>query len=644
MATYFHGAPEIHADGLQTLYLMNPGYVGYSDTAGAPLANMALLNSGMSSLNPMAIGLTHSSPPTHHQSQHLLGIPIPPPPENSNHYNLCNQMAANHSVGRVPSLPQGLSLSLCSQQLAPYGYRHEAMLAAPLPEIAPASSADGFKIVGSLAAGAGASRLQSVLMNSKYLRATHELLDEVVSVGKGFGEQLSKKDGLKSPMKVEVREVDVKCEGDSHGKQGAELSTTERQELQMKKAKLLGMLDEVEQRYKQYHHQMQMVVSTFEAVAGHGSAKTYTALALQTISKQFRCLRDAITGQIKATGKILGEEECLAGGAKSIGTRLRLVDHHMRQQRALQQLGMMQQSAWRPQRGLPERAVSILRAWLFEHFLHPYPKDSDKLMLAKQTGLTRNQVSNWFINARVRLWKPMVEEMYTEEMKELGQSKPEEKSCNSEANEDSASKSSSQSKREQASTLTSKQDNQIDSMPSPIRFPAQKYGIAQTQDEAESMQTSLEKERGIEYLHLPLSMNMHMKSEISNRELLIKFMKASANGNNENTLMPSDGNHGGGFGAYTIGELGRFDTQHFAPSFHGNGVSLTLGLPYCESISLSGTEPAYLTAESIQMATETNTFCSLNDPQTSHPSNAYEGMEIPNRKRFAAQLLPDFVA
>jgi len=47
-----------------------------------------------------------------------------------------------------------------------------------------------------------------------------------------------------------------------------------------------------------------------------------------------------------------------------------------------------------------------------------YPKDSDKIMLAKQTGLTRSQVSNWFINARVRLWKPMVEEMYLEETKD----------------------------------------------------------------------------------------------------------------------------------------------------------------------------------------------------------------------------------
>ncbi|MCO5591338.1 hypothetical protein L7F22_045320 [Adiantum nelumboides] len=48
-----------------------------------------------------------------------------------------------------------------------------------------------------------------------------------------------------------------------------------------------------------------------------------------------------------------------------------------------------------------------------------YPKDSEKAMLARLTGLSRNQVSNWFINARVRLWKPMIEEMYIEEGKAL---------------------------------------------------------------------------------------------------------------------------------------------------------------------------------------------------------------------------------
>ena len=131
------------------------------------------------------------------------------------------------------------------------------------------------------------------------------------------------------------------------------------------------LLSQVDRRYKQYYHQMQIVVSSFDVIAGCGAAKPYTALALQTISRHFRCLRDAITGQIRATRKSLGEQDT-SGSSRGVGiTRLRYVDQHLRQQRALQQLGMMQQHAWRPQRGLPESSVSILRAWLFEHFLHP---------------------------------------------------------------------------------------------------------------------------------------------------------------------------------------------------------------------------------------------------------------------------------
>ena len=113
-----------------------------------------------------------------------------------------------------------------------------------------------------------------------------------------------------------------------------------------------------------------MVISSFEQAAGIGSAKSYTSLALKTISRQFRSLKEAIAGQIKAANNSLGEEDSVSG----VG-RLKFVDHQLRQQRALQQLGMIQHhpsnNAWRPQRGLPERAVSVLRAWLFEHFLHP---------------------------------------------------------------------------------------------------------------------------------------------------------------------------------------------------------------------------------------------------------------------------------
>ncbi|KAH1212006.1 BEL1-like homeodomain protein 10 [Glycine max] len=255
------------------------------------------------------------------------------------------------------------------------------------------------------------------VLNSQYLKAAQELLDEIVNVRKAL-----KQTGLEKQQSF--RDIGLDGSKDSDGKStsqsvqissgpngsaansSCELSPAERQNLLDKKTKLLSMLDEVDKRYRQYCHQMQIVVSSFDMVAGCGAAEPYTALALRTISRHFRCLRDAISSQIQVTQRNLGEQEGIP--------RLRYVDQQLRQQKALQQLGVMRQ-AWRPQRGLPETSVSVLRAWLFEHFLHPYPKDSEKIMLARQTGLTRNQVANWFINARVRLWKPMVEEMYKEE-------------------------------------------------------------------------------------------------------------------------------------------------------------------------------------------------------------------------------------
>ena len=53
-------------------------------------------------------------------------------------------------------------------------------------------------------------------------------------------------------------------------------------------------------------------------------------------------------------------------------------------------------------------ATKHMRDWLFDHFLHPYPTDADKKAMAKVTGLKRIQVSNWFINARVRIWRPTI--------------------------------------------------------------------------------------------------------------------------------------------------------------------------------------------------------------------------------------------
>ncbi|KAF8369638.1 hypothetical protein HHK36_032341 [Tetracentron sinense] len=197
-------------------------------------------------------------------------------------------------------------------------------------------------------------------------------------------------------------------------------------EYQLKKAKLLYMHEEVCRRYKQYHQQMQMVVSSFESVAGLSAATPYTSMALKTVSRHFRCLKNAISDQLRHISKALGEDlsSPTTGTSSSkedmITPRLKFLDQSLRKHKfGGDNLGFLepQQHVWRPQRGLPERSVSILRAWLFEHFLHPYPTDTDKHMLATQTGLSRNQVSNWFINARVRVWKPMVEEIHMLETK-----------------------------------------------------------------------------------------------------------------------------------------------------------------------------------------------------------------------------------
>nr|URM60723.1 TALE family protein [Gymnema sylvestre] len=734
MATYFHGNSEIQGGGdggLQTLILMNPGYVGYSDTqppqqpppppAGA---NFVFLNSNTPGAN--SLRLPHA-PPSH--TQQFVGFPLAAATASSPHdhphgppvvhsqqdisglhaflprvhqYNLYGPSvdlgaAAARDVSRAQ---QGLSLSLSSSQQTGYGsFRPESEvpsqpLVTTTTTISPTSGDDVRVSGGSSSSASGISNgvngmQRSVLLSTKYLKAAQELLDEVVSVGKGVMKSGAHESAKGTPNHGQAKDFgessemaasgeEVQNGKDNSSKRGTELTTAERQEIQMKKAKLVNILDEVEQRYRQYHHQMQIVISWFEQAAGIGSAKTYTALALQTISKQFRCLKDAILGQIRAASKSLGEEESLGG--KNEGSRLKFVDNQLRQQRALQQLGMIQHNAWRPQRGLPERSVSVLRAWLFEHFLHPYPKDSDKLMLAKQTGLTRSQVSNWFINARVRLWKPMVEEMYIEEMKENEKNGSEDKASKSEQNEDSASRSTapaektSTSMENQSKGFIIKQDNHHHHLgnqnvitPVSVSPTTSPTGVVQinnhvgfnligSPDMDSITQASPKKQRSIDMLHSPPtttsvpSINMDVKvSDVNNnneQQLSMKYERQNREGF---SLLGAPTNFIGGFGSYPIGELGRFSSEQFPTPYSGNAVSLTLGLPHCENLSISGTHQSFLPSQNMQLGRgveigDANEYGSISTPTSSHSTSVYESINIQNRKRFAAQLLPDFVA
>lgn len=53
-------------------------------------------------------------------------------------------------------------------------------------------------------------------------------------------------------------------------------------------------------------------------------------------------------------------------------------------------------------RRLPKEADAVLKKWLLDHVGHPFPDDDEKDRMVLQTGLTRKQISNYFINARRR--------------------------------------------------------------------------------------------------------------------------------------------------------------------------------------------------------------------------------------------------
>ena len=55
---------------------------------------------------------------------------------------------------------------------------------------------------------------------------------------------------------------------------------------------------------------------------------------------------------------------------------------------------------------LPKAVIYHLKTWLLEHEDHPYPTEEEKRGFCETTGLDISQVSNWFVNARRRIFAP----------------------------------------------------------------------------------------------------------------------------------------------------------------------------------------------------------------------------------------------
>uniref|UniRef100_B4FYN8 HB transcription factor n=1 Tax=Zea mays TaxID=4577 RepID=B4FYN8_MAIZE len=156
--------------------------------------------------------------------------------------------------------------------------------------------------------------------------------------------------------------------------------------------KLLQIMD---QRCKQCLDEIQNAASKYGSLVrpGGGGGALSTLFAQRAVSATHRRLRARITGEIAAATR--GGNQPSSSSSLSLADRERSWESAFIQKHwALRQLRRGDQQSWRPQRGLPEKSVAVLKAWMFENFLRPYPRDKEKEMLAARSGLSRSQVQS----------------------------------------------------------------------------------------------------------------------------------------------------------------------------------------------------------------------------------------------------------
>ncbi|KFK29916.1 homeobox protein ath1 [Arabis alpina] len=225
------------------------------------------------------------------------------------------------------------------------------------------------------------NNVSQVIFGSKYLHSVQEILSHFATYSL---------DGLENcPQRYSIRgtesgayyeNVNEFTDGGFNNSEAGLGSISQRRALEAKKTHLLDLLQMVDDRYSHCVDEIHTVVSAFHA-ATELDPQLHTRFALRTISFLYKNLRERISKKILAMGSVLER-----GKEKSSENSI------FHQHCLLQQLKRKNHQIWRPQRGLPEKSVSVLRTWMFQNFLHPYPKDSEKHLLAIRSGLTRSQV------------------------------------------------------------------------------------------------------------------------------------------------------------------------------------------------------------------------------------------------------------
>ncbi|CAL0327128.1 unnamed protein product [Lupinus luteus] len=253
-----------------------------------------------------------------------------------------------------------------------------------------------------------------LVLGSRYLVGIQQILAQIARYSFEDVEQMNgsaaatRASGNKSSSTFPtMRNVSVNDKENSMFEEPHAESPLQKHAAESKKSQLLVLLQLVDDRYSHCLDEIHTVVSAFHA-ATELDPQIHAHYALRRISILHKEFRERISSHILRMESDFNKSCSDENSDRFVETSF------IQNQWALQQLKRKNHQLWRPQRGLPERSVSVLRDWMFQNFLHPYPKDAEKHLLAVKSGLTRGQVSNWFINARVRLWKPMIEEMYAE--------------------------------------------------------------------------------------------------------------------------------------------------------------------------------------------------------------------------------------
>ncbi|TVU33141.1 hypothetical protein EJB05_24927, partial [Eragrostis curvula] len=316
-------------------------------------------------------------------------------------------LAAWVGGGGVPNAParSGLSLTLCSKSSS-----DSALNAAGDQQSSSAASRSALTTELPYAVPA---RFDEVVARSRYAAVAQEVLNDIVCrLLDGVADSGS---GGATPLSWSVDASSVVSSNRlmASSEDGAGARWGQARPARSDLVKMLQMLDE---KYNQCLDDVQSTTAKFNALiqqgsVGVGNTSICAPFAHRAVSAMYRGLRRRIEIMAAAASRptCWGESSSsVTAGEQNRSWEAALIQKHW----AAQQLRRGEQQCWRPQRGLPERSVAVLKAWMFEHFLKPYPDDHDKDMLAARSGLTRSQVSNWFINARVRIWKPMIEEMY----------------------------------------------------------------------------------------------------------------------------------------------------------------------------------------------------------------------------------------